>query len=367
MSDLLREARNTSAFLKMGIYGCAGTGKTYSASKVAIGLSNFIKSDKPIAWADTETGSDYVKPTLFDPAGKKILVSKTKAFADLLKIVDEAQAECDIFIIDSISHFHDELMSAYLLKNDLKRLRLKDWQPIKATWRDFTDKFVNSKLHIILCGRSSDIWEEVEDPTDGSKELKKTGTRMRAEREISFEPSLLVEMEAVQLSSRVGGQVVRRAFIKKDRFSIIDGKFFDNPSFEDFLPHIQLLNLNGEHLGFETGHDSTAMFDDPNVGERRALNKEILTEEISNEIKKLFPGQSEADKLARIKLLEEVFGTNSWTKISTLTKNDVLADGLNVIRAKVYDASKPTPQAVPVIPLDESGNGKKAAKKGARA
>jgi hypothetical protein len=356
----------------MGIYGIAGSGKSFTASKVAIGLSNFIKSDKPIAWADTETGSDFVRPRLFDPAGKKLLVAKTKAFADLLKIADEAEAACDVWIIDSISHFHDELIASFLAKNELKRLRLRDWQPIKATWKDFTDKFINSKLHIILCGRSSDVWEEKEDPQDGSLELKKVGTKMRAEKEISYEPSLLVEMEAVQLLARVDRQVVRRAFVKKDRFDILDGKFFDNPDFDTFLPHVQLLNIGGEHLAVESGRNSQALLDDPNTGEKRALNKEILCEEISNEIKKLYPGQSEKDKLDRIKLLEEVFGTNSWTKISTLTKNDVLADGLNMIRAKVHDASTPAAAvAEKLSPLaysddvSKKGDGKK--QKGARA
>ena len=336
---LLQASRPQMAYLKAGLYGIAGSGKTFTASLVAVGLSTLLKSDKPIAWADTETGSDFVRPRLFDPAGKKLIVAKTKAFSDLLAIVDEAEKECDVLIIDSISHFHDELMASYLKKNQLTRLRLKDWQPIKATWREFTERYVQSKLHIIICGRSGDVWEEKTDPDDGAVELKKVGTKMRAEREISYEPSLLVEMEAVQLSPRVGSETIRRAHVRKDRFDVIDGQSFDNPTLDSFMPHISLLNLGGEHLALEPGRDSTAMFERNDVGARKMETREILIEKIGNEIKLIYPGQNEADKTARLQLMKQIFQTHSWTEICTRRKNEELQAGLDAIIAFTGTAS----------------------------
>jgi hypothetical protein len=360
---LLQEARPQMAFLKMGLYGIAGSGKTFTASLVALGLSTLLKSDKPIAWADTETGSDFVMPRLFAPAGKRLIVAKTKSFSDLLKIMDEAEAGCDVLIVDSISHFHDELMAAYLATNQLKRMRLKDWQPIKAAWREFTEKFVQSKLHVILCGRSSDVWEEKEDPEDGATELKKVGTKMRAEREISYEPSLLVEMEAVALSSKVGGQMIRRAFVKKDRFDLIDGKSFDNPTLDSFMPHIAMLNIGGEHLAIESGRNSQDMFTRNDIGERKSIQKEILLEKIQNEIKKLHPGQTKEDTRAKIDLLQELFETNSWTEISTFFSNEKLAEGLNnlqlkALRAEDDMAKAEAVKAEPAAPAPTNGKPK---------
>jgi hypothetical protein len=366
--SILEEAKPEAAFAKFGIYGEAGSGKTYTASLIAIGLHKFIHAEKPIAFAATEPGVDYVLH-LFKEAGIKLVTKKSRVFSDLLTIHDDAEKECSILIIDSITHYWVELQEAYMKKNGMTKINwMKHSAPIKAIWRDFSDRYINGKLHVIMCGRSTVIFEDVIDPEDGSKETKKTGTKMKTENEMGYEPSLLVEMSAVQLSPQFGSKLVRRAFIKKDRFSVMDGKLYDNPTFETFMPHVGQLNIGGEHRALELDRaDSTTYIKSEESGEKRALNKEILCEEIQNEVRKLYPGQTEGDKLKRIALLEEVFNTNSWTKISTLTKNDVLADGLNVIRAKVYDASKPTPQAVPVIPLDESGNGKKAAKKGARA
>ena len=329
---LLKKASPEMAFLKLGIYGEAGSGKTFTASHVAISLAKFIKSKKRVAFADTETGSDFVLPA-FKAAGIDLFTAKTRAFADLLKIVDESIGVCDILIIDSITHFWNELIDAYLKKNEKKRLTLRDWQPLKQTWREFTDRFVNSKLHVIVCGRSADKWEEVEDPEDGSKELRKVGTKMRTETEMGYEPSLLVEMEAIQMSARAGGQWLHRAYVKKDRFDVIDGLFFDNPNFDSFLPHILLLNLGGEHKALEADRNSQGLFERGDSGEQKRVRKEIILEKITNEIKKLYPGQGEADKTARITLMERVFGTNSWTEISTYFSPDKLDAGLKNLQS----------------------------------
>jgi hypothetical protein len=357
---IFHEARPQSAFLKMGIFGEAGTGKTFTSTRIVIGLHRHIKSQLPVFFMDTETGSDFVRDKIKTETGYPLQIAKTRAFSELVKALDEIPAGA-ILVVDSITHYWNELVESYLNKNQKTRLSLKDWQPIKATWREYSDRFVNSPLHIIVAGRSADKWGEVEDD-DGVKELKKIGTKMRAETEFSYEPSLLVEMELIQMSAKVGGALLHRGHVRKDRFDIINGSHFDNPGFEDFLPHIQKLNLGGEHLAIETELNSQAMFDDPNIGEKRALNKEILCEKITNEIKKLYPTQTEKDKAERVKLLEEVFGTNSWMEISTLFKNDRLAVGLEDIQAKVAKSFEPSP-----VVTNAPDNGGKPKSKGAQA
>jgi len=363
VNNIFHEARPQSAFLKMGIFGEAGSGKTFTSARVVIGLHRHIKSNQPVFFMDTETGSDFVREKIKAETGYAMQIAKTRAFTDLLAAIDQIPPG-SILVIDSITHYWNELIESYLKKNQKTRLTLKDWQPLKATWREYSDRFVNSPLHIIVAGRSADKWGEVEDE-DGAKELKKIGTKMRAETEFSYEPSLLVEMELIQESAKIGGNLLHRAWVRKDRFDIINGQHFDNPGFESFLPHIEKLNLGGEHLAIETDRNSQAIFDDPNVGEKRALNKEILCEKIANEIKKLCPGQTEKDKAERIKIMEEVFGTNSWTEISTLMKNDRLAIGLADLQARVANAQAPTtPAPVPVTPPTDGGKPKS---KGARA
>ena len=370
---LLQAARPESAFLKLGIYGDAGTGKSFTSALVAIGLAKLLKSEKPVGFVDTETGSDYLI-SRFEQEGIALIRTKTRAFADLLTVIDEAQAGCDVLIIDSITHFWNELVTSYKVQHNLKFMTLKHWDPLKQTWKEYTDRFINSRLHIVVAGRSADKWDEVEDPNDGAKELRKVGTKMRVEGQFAYEPSLLVEMESVQVSPRPGSRMVRRAFVKKDRFNIMDGETCDNPSFDFFMPHIAKLNLGGEHKAFEEGRDSTGMFERNDLGERKSIQKDILLEKIQNEIKKLYPGQTKDDTRAKIDLLQELFQTNSWTEISTFFSNEKLAEGLNNLQLKALkmaeDVAKAEEKAAtpvkPVAPKGGNGDSKSKAK-GARA
>jgi hypothetical protein len=116
---LFMKAESTSAFLKMGIMGFAGSGKTFTATATAIGLVEHMRTsgveyaDKPVFFLDTETGSDWVKPQ-FEVADVPLFTAKTRAFKDLLAAVKEAEKESSLLLVDSISHFWKELCDAYM-------------------------------------------------------------------------------------------------------------------------------------------------------------------------------------------------------------------------------------------------------------
>src|SRR5690348_17354343 len=109
---LLKDAKKDQAYLKAGFLGFAKSGKTYTASRIAIGLHKHIKSEKPIAFLDTETGSSYVL-SLFEEEKIKLVTAKSRAFVDLMSVCKEAEKTCDILIIDSITHFWVELVHAF--------------------------------------------------------------------------------------------------------------------------------------------------------------------------------------------------------------------------------------------------------------
>jgi hypothetical protein len=136
---LFKQAKNETAFLKLGLYGEAGSGKTHTASKIAIGLHKFLKSQKPVSFFDSEQGSDFVLP-MFTKEKIKLIVLKSRSFADLLDATKEMESRSDVAIIDSISHPWAELMESYMKKNELKFIRLKDWSILKPTWREFKQR-----------------------------------------------------------------------------------------------------------------------------------------------------------------------------------------------------------------------------------
>jgi hypothetical protein len=118
--SLLKPAENQTAKLKAGILGFAGSGKTYTATDIAIGLAK-MDPKKHVAFFDTETGSDYVIDKV-KREGLQFSVAKTRAFRDLLTVVKEAEQGASVLIIDSISHVWAELLESYMRKKNKERL-----------------------------------------------------------------------------------------------------------------------------------------------------------------------------------------------------------------------------------------------------
>lgn len=307
------KADSTPAYAKIGIYGEAGSGKTTTAVFIALGLHKFIASKKPIVFMDTETGSDFAR-ILFDRAKVGLEVAKKRSFEALLTVIPEAIKISDILIIDSISHPYQDMMQSYLAKTKKKKLAFQDWNVLKPAFREFTDPYVREPLHIIICGRSQGIWDYFKDD-DGHMELHQISTKMKVEKEMGYEPSLLIEMEKFFGDNKTGW--VHRATIVKDRnpdkATTLDGKFFDDPTFKDVLPHIESLHVGGKHRPVNI-EDSQALFDGEN-GKRDWQKKEearqIAWEEFSGFMTITFPNSVGGDKIAKLHLCEHIFGTTS--------------------------------------------------------
>ena len=163
--------------------------------------------------------------------------------------------------------------------------------------------------------------------------MKKIGTKMRVEKELGYEPSLLVEMEKVIEDDRPGSGWTHRAWVEKDRFDILNFKHFDNPKFEDFLPHISLLNIGGDHRALDVDRDSQEMFKNNKTGADYYKKREQTLEKIKNEINLLLPGRDEKTKTDRINLTKDIFGTHSWSEICEMQLDDLL-NGLTAIEKK---------------------------------
>lgn len=321
---LFKKAESTSAFLKAGFMGFAGSGKTFTATTIAIGLAQLInekklpQAGKPIFFLDTETGSDYVTHKVRE-AGLELYAAKSRAFLDCIEAINECQESGSVLIIDSITHVWREFCDAYKKKKNRTRMEMLDWVAVKEEWSRFTDAYVNSSAHIIMCGRAGFEYEHEEDEVTHKKQLVKSGVKMKAEGETGYEPSLLVLMER-DTDVRTN-KVVRTAYVLKERFDIIDGKQIENPTFADFLPHIERLNLGGVQLGVDTTRDSTALFsagDGDSQWKYEQRQKEIALDEIREEITKHLGFGMDADtKKSKSELLEKVAGTRSWTKVES--------------------------------------------------
>lgn len=319
MSLLFKPAEVTTAYLKMGLLGFQGSGKTKTATKTAIGLVDHLKrkgavaADRPVFFFDTETGSDWVLPD-FKAAGIAVEQAKSRAFSDLCDSIKAAEQQASVLLINSITHPWKELCESYcrrkaqMLKRNYYRLQIGDWAYLKGEngWGKFADLFINSGVHIILCGRAGYEFD-MDTDEEGHKQLEKTGVKMKAEGEFGYEPSLLVYMEMHQeMKGRGVERQWRTATVLKDRAGLIDGKSFDDPGFQDFLPHIERLNIGGRQLGVDVTRTSAAMIPaDPR--DNSATHRKIVLDEIEQLMAIHCGGQSAADKKRRAELIRAKF------------------------------------------------------------
>lgn len=321
--------------LKAGIFGFAGSGKTFTSAILAIGLWQMLNKingyNKPVFFIDSETGSSYVK-SLFAKAGVPIMGIKTRAFVTLMAGLREAVAGDHILLIDSVTHFWQEITKAYLIKNNKTRLSLRDFIPLKEEWGVFPTLYLNSPIHIIMAGRAGYEWGEEEDD-EGENKLVKTGTKMKVEGDFGYEPTLSIEMEQVRShKGKVGSDFINRAWIVKDKFDVIKGKSFDMPAFKDFLPHIQMLNIGGNFPKIDTETSSSVMMTDHRSVSKRLKERDILSENIWAEMSIRFNSRTDIGKKAGSDFLRETFGTLSIIEINGFS-NEILSSGLNKLKS----------------------------------
>ncbi len=358
---LLQKAVNEQAFLKAGFLGFPGSGKSFTASALAMSIAEQFGDKKPVAFFDTEAGSDFLIPK-FEAAGIELLRVKSKAFSDLLATGKEAESGgCSVLIVDSITHVWNELCTAFLNRINgyrkqknrpaLKKLEFQHWSEVKGAWADWTTFYLNSRLHIIVCGRAGYEYEFVANDDTEKKELQKVGTKMRVEGEFGFEPSLLVEMERASKGATPGAGWIHRAHILKDRTDSINGRAFDfgvakrKPSdpewkavYEAFKPVIGHLNIGGAHSSVDTTRNSEQMFDaenGDNENTRRARRVTIALEEIQGTLVALWPGQDAASKRMKQLAVEELFATRSWAKVESQSLEN-LEEQLRVLRCAEF-------------------------------
>jgi hypothetical protein len=350
---LFRPAEITSAYLKSGFLGFQGSGKTLTMSLLAMGLVLHMRklgidyANKPVFFLDTETGSDWVKP-FFDEMGIELYVAKTRAFTDLIGAIDEATKEASFLLTDSVTHFWTELTESYgrakakkLNSSGPYRLQFQDWAYLKGEqgWRQFTDRYINSPLHMGVAGRAGFEYDYFEDD-DGKKQLEKTGVKMKAEGEFGFEPSLLVQMEIQQHVQGKGvDKVWREAHVIKDRSTLIDGKTFTFTGEDDegrklstrdlvlqvfraFEPHIKRLNLGGKQLGVDTTRTSEHIVQ-VEKKDWHSTQKAIVLEEIEAVLVEHYPSTKQEDKLAKAALILKHFETRSWTEVENMRVDEL--------------------------------------------
>lgn len=376
-NSILKTLGKGQGFLKAGFLGFQGSGKTYTATLLAAAVRAEFGLTGPIAFVDTENATEYIAPLVRDLTGKDLVGDRTRDFEALLNLGLACVKEgISVLVVDSMTHFWRSLCDAHLAginqsrakwkKPPKRALEFQDWASVKNEWARWTDFYLNSPLHILICGRAGFEYDMQKNEDSGRNELVKTGVKMKTEAEFGFEPSLLVEMAVEQEPDpKESGRFiqVRTAQVLKDRFAEIDGLrlVFQKQAtkaaelkcvMDAFGPHVRRLKP-GTHSTVNTAVTPLDVDEDGDAEHaRERRRREILCEEIKGVmITGGLDGTSSDAKKQRMELLSTIFGTRSWAAVETLS-GDKLRDGLRQLKEalglherQITDGPTPQPKA----------------------
>lgn len=233
------------AKLKIGLYGPAGSGKTFTTLLLAEGLA--AKEKKRVAYVDTERGTDFyakaVPERKVHPAAFDFDALYTKSLRETLEATKGLDfATYGVLVIDSISHIWEAAINTYAERDGAKLTKIGTipiwaWASIKKPYKELLTFTLNAPLHVIFCGRQANVFEEDTDSGD----IKKVGVKMRAEGETPYEPHILGRMEGKRNPNN-SLETFYCVYFEKDRTGVLAGKEFVNPNFATFEPAFMLLS-----------------------------------------------------------------------------------------------------------------------------
>ena len=350
-------AKKQVAWAKIAAYGNTGSGKTNQVSMMSIYLSKKFHSSAPVAFLDSEKGSDFVQP-FFEQEGVPLLQFKTRAFTDLRAAHRDALKEGAVVLItDSLTHYWQELLKT--VQGDRKRLDIKLIGEAKARWAEFTENFDRAPIHWLVAGRLGYDWQnsDIEDEDGNVKsELLRGESKIKAETDFGYESDLVLELSnaddpnaADYRRLRKGKRVIKvasaqihTARVKKCRVRQLNGRMFSWPDKpyntgdyakvgSCFDPYFDFLKIGGEHVAFDETRNSSSLVDNTNKNDyyQRKKQAEIAWEEIKGALSCVWSAASGKDATTKTEVLNAMFGTHSTTAIEAM-QPEKLQRGANI-------------------------------------
>jgi len=183
-------ATKAQAKLKAALFGPAGSGKTFSALRIATGLGGRI------AVIDTERRS---APKYADRFQFEVCQLQDRTIEGYLAALEVA-ATCgfDVLIIDSLSHGWQELLQEVdrLAKARFSGNTWAAWSEGTPKQRRLVDAILDWPGHVIATIRSKTEWNQQQDEKTGRLKPVRIGLAPEQGKGIEYEFDLLVELSA---------------------------------------------------------------------------------------------------------------------------------------------------------------------------
>jgi len=222
------KAERKKGKLRLAIAGPAGSGKTYSALLIALGLGGRI------AMIDTERGSGE----LYDHLGQYDACTIHPPF-EPRKYVEAIRAAEDLgyetIIIDSLSHAwvgQGGLLDVHGHIADKTGNSWSAWRQVTPKHNELVDAMLQSRCHIIATMRSKMEYAQVEE--NGKKQVKKLGMSPIQRDGMEYEFTVFIDLDQQHTATTT-----------KDRTTLFDGQYFV-PTIETGKTLLAWLENNGQ-------------------------------------------------------------------------------------------------------------------------
>jgi hypothetical protein len=200
MNNPFQKASRSQVYLKDAITGPTGSGKTFSALRLAFGLVD--GTGKRVAFLDTENDSASLYSDKFDFDVMAIAPPfAPESFRDGINAA--VAAGYGAVIIDSASHFWKGILA---FKDQLdshgKGNSYTNWKQADGKFDPVIEAVLQSKIHVIFCMRSKMDYLQTEE--NGKKVIKKMGLApiMRDGLEYEFSTVFDIGMDHTAMASK---------------------------------------------------------------------------------------------------------------------------------------------------------------------
>lgn len=203
-----KKAKKEQVWLKVLVSGASGSGKSYSALRLAKGIAG--KCGSRIAYIGTEGSRNKYYASEFDY--DLLELEDPFTIEKYIDAIDEAiSAGYKVLIIDSLTH-------EWLWLNDthdkMPGNSFQNWGKLKPRHREFIDKILTCPIHVIATSRSKDEWV-LETDSKGRQIPRKVGLGTQQDKNITYEYTVSLVVE----------QDTHIAHADKDNSKIFDGRY----------------------------------------------------------------------------------------------------------------------------------------------
>ena len=202
-----KKAVREQVWIKVLLSGASGSGKSYSALKLATGIAK--KCGGEIAYIGTEGSRDkyYSNEFSYD----LLQLEDPYTVDKYMQAIDMAvEGGYKALIIDSMSHEWKWLNDTH---DKMPGNSFTNWGKLKPKHRLFMDKVLNSPIHIIATARGKDDW--VLEDKNGKQVPKKVGMGQQQDKDIAYEYTVSLMIE----------QDTHIASADKDNTHLFDGRY----------------------------------------------------------------------------------------------------------------------------------------------